>query len=95
MDELNILTNSLKLCNKLEQTLEQEEQNQSESLVRSSNQHLFILSSTGVSKNDQKNFTLLNTSITNTDSAFTQTKLKKLPVAFDNTYRFLKGNLSK
>jgi hypothetical protein len=95
IDELNVLTNSLKLCNKYDKSIGQGIQNQSENSVRTSNQHVFILSATGVNKNEQSIFASLNTSITNVDSVFTQTKLKKLPMTYDNTHRFLKGTPSK
>jgi hypothetical protein len=48
-----------------------------------------------MNKNEQSIFASLQTSITNADSIFTHTKLDKLPISYDNTNRFLKGNLSK
>ena len=84
----------LKLTNKYDKSVEQNEQNQSESAVRTSDQHVFILSANDVNKTEQAIFTSLHTSTKNIDSAFTQTKLNKLPISRDNTNRFLKGNLS-
>jgi hypothetical protein len=95
IDDFNIITNLLKLTNKYEKYTEQYQQNQSEYFVRTSNQHTFILSSSGVNKNEQSIFASLHTSITNDDATFTETKLNNLPISYDNTHRFLKGNLSK
>jgi hypothetical protein len=93
-DNLHTITNLLKLNNKYDKSIDQTEQNQLESSVRTSNQHLFILSSIGTNKNEQSVLSSLHTSITNVDSMFIQTKLNELPISCDNTHRFLKGNLS-
>ncbi|CAF1213810.1 unnamed protein product [Rotaria sordida] len=92
-DDLNILMNSLKLNNKYDKTIAQNEQNASEYFVRTNNQHIFILSSSETQKNEQKIITSLHTSITNADSSFIQTTLNKLPISYDNTHRFLKGTI--
>ncbi len=95
MADLNILTDLLKLNNKYAKSIEQNHQYRSESSVRRSNQHIFILSSSGINKNEQSIFDSFHTSITNVDSMFTNTKLNQLPISYDNTHRFLKGNISK
>jgi hypothetical protein len=94
-EDLNILTSSLKLYNKYDKAIEQQDQHISEEPVRTSNQYIFILSATGMNKHEQSIFASLNSSITSADTVFTQTKLKKLPVAYDNTHRFFKTPLSK
>lgn len=92
-DDLHTITNLLKLTNKYEKSIEQEQQNQLESTVRTSNQHVFILASNGMNKNEQSVFSSLYTSTKSIDSPFTHTKLFKLPISRDNTHRFLKGTL--
>jgi predicted Zn-dependent protease len=92
--DLHTITSLLKLTNKYDKSIAQTEQNQLESSVRTSNQHVFILSSTGPHKNEQLVLSSLHTSITNSDAVFIQTKLNDLPISYDNTPRFLKGNLS-
>lgn len=94
-DDLHTITDLLKLTNKYEKSIEQHQQNQLESTVRSSNQHVFILASNGVNKNEQSVFSSLYTSTKSVDSPFTHTKLYKLPISRDNTHRFLKGTLRK
>jgi len=93
-DGLHTITNLLKLNNKYDTFMEQNDQNQLESSIRTSNQHVFILSSIGANKNDQSIISSVHSSITSSDSMFTNTKLNELPVSYDNTHRFLKGNRS-
>ncbi|CAF2402549.1 unnamed protein product [Rotaria sp. Silwood2] len=92
-DDLNTLMNSLKLNNKYDNMIEQNEQYDSECSVRTNRQHLFILSSSETNKNEQTIITSLHSSITNTDSTFLQTTLNKLPISYENTHRFLKGTI--
>jgi hypothetical protein len=94
-DDLDIITKSLKLNNKYDLSVEQNEQNKSEYSVRTSNQHNFILSSSRINKNEQSILASLNTSITIADSFYTRTNLSNLPISCDNTHRFLKGSLSE
>lgn len=94
IDDFHTITNLLKLNNKFDKSIEQNDQNQLESSIRTSNQHVFILSSIGANKNDQSIISSVHSSITSSDSMFTNTKLNELPVSYDNTHRFLKGNRS-
>lgn len=94
IDDFHTITNLLKLNNKFDKSIEQNDQNQLESSIRTSNQHVFILSSIGANKNDQSILSSVHSSITSSDSMFTNTKLNELPVSYDNTHRFLKGNRS-
>lgn len=94
IDDLESLTSMLKLTNKYTKKIEKNHQYRSESMIRSSNQHLFILSSTSINKVEPSLFSSLQASITNGDSPYTRTKLQNLPISCDNTPRFLKGHLS-
>lgn len=89
------MINLLKLTNKHEKRSEQDQRNRSESSVRAGTQHVFILASNGLHKNEQSIFSSLYTSTKILDSTFTQTKLNKLSISRDNTQRFLKGSLRK
>ncbi|CAF3617558.1 unnamed protein product, partial [Rotaria sp. Silwood1] len=93
-DNLDILTNSLKLNNKYDQYKEQDQLYESEHVLRQSRKHIFILSSADRNHNDQSIISSLHSSLTNGDSIFTQTKIDKLPNTQDNTHRYLKGNLN-
>jgi len=74
--------------------MEQKHQYRSESSIRTSNQHIFILSSSSNNKVEPSVFGTLQSSITIGDSPHMQTKLQTLPISCDNTHRFLKGHLS-
>lgn len=74
--------------------MEQKRQYRSESSIRMSNQHVFILSSSSNNKVEPSVFGTLQSSITIGDSPHMQTKLQTLPISCDNTHRFLKGHLS-
>jgi hypothetical protein len=92
---LNTITNSLKLTNKYAQYIEQNELYDHEHLLRESREHMYVLSSAETNHNEQSIISSLHSSMTNGDSIFTQTKITKLPVAYSNTHRYPKKNLSK
>jgi hypothetical protein len=95
ISNLNMITNSLKLTNKYDQFIEQNELYDHEHLVRESREHMYVLSSPDANCNEQSIISSLHSSMTNGDSIFTQTKITKLPVACNNTNRTFKKNLSK
>ncbi|CAF1104089.1 unnamed protein product [Rotaria sordida] len=94
VDNLDILTTSLKLNNKYDEYKQQNQLYEDEHVLRQSRKHIFILSSSDRNHNDQSIISSLHSSLTNGDSIFTQTKIDKLPNTYDNTYRYLKGNLN-
>jgi hypothetical protein len=94
-DNLNTLTNLLKLNNKYEQCTEQNELYEDEHSLRRSREHIFILSSPETNHTEQSIISSLHSSLTNGDSIFTQAKVDKPSPTYDNTHRYLKGNLSK
>lgn len=95
LDNLNMLTNVLKLRNKFDRELEAKQLFDNERSLRQSNEHVFILSSPDSNQTEQAILSSLHSSMTNGDSIFTQTKIQKLASTFDNTHRYLKSNSSK
>ena len=95
IDNLNTLTNFLKLNNKYDQYKEQNNLYSREHVLRRSRQHIFILSSSETNQNEQSIISSLHSSLTNGDSIFTETKINKLPKTYDSAYRYLRRNLRK
>jgi hypothetical protein len=91
-NNLNTLTSLLKLNNKYDQYVEQNQLLEDEYSLRQSREHVFILSSPEINHTEQSIISALHSSMTNGDSIFTQTKVETLPNNFDNTHRCLKRN---
>ncbi|CAF3379496.1 unnamed protein product [Rotaria socialis] len=89
--DLNRITRQLKLNNKYDITLKQNEQYDSENPIRTNNQQFFLLSALETFQSEQSIITSLHTPITNSDSDVLKTPLHSLPISHDNTARFLKG----
>jgi hypothetical protein len=83
------------LNNKYDQCLEQNKLYKDEHALRQSREHIFVLSSSETNPTEQSIISSLHSSMTNGDSIFTQTKVDKVPTTYDNTHRYLTGNLSK
>lgn len=92
-DDLVSITSSLKLQNKYDKSIEQNDYENS--ISTNNNPHIFILSASDTNQNEQSIITSLHISVTNSDSDFMQTRLNALPISHDNTARFLKGTTSK
>ncbi len=93
-NNLNTLTSLLKLNNKYDQYIEQNQLSEDEYSLRQSREHIFILSSPETNHTEQSIISALHSSMTNGDSIFTQTKVDKLSTNYDNTHRYLKGDSS-
>jgi len=93
-NNLNTLTSLLKLNNKYDQYIEQNQLSEDEYSLRQSREHIFILSSPETNHTEQSIISALHSSMTNGDSIFTQTKVEKLSTNYDNTHRYLKGDPS-
>ena len=95
MNNLNMLTNVLKLKNKYDRGVEERQLIAHEQSLRFSNEHVFTLSSPETNQTEQTILSSLHSSMTNGDSIFTQTKIPKVSNTVDNTHRYLKRNSSK
>ncbi|CAF3953011.1 unnamed protein product [Adineta steineri] len=94
IDNLNIITDSLKLNNKYDQNIEQKQLYDHEHKLRESRENIFVVSSPETNNSEQAIISSLHSSMTNGDSVFTQTKLDKISFS-NNSHRFLKTNATK
>ena len=95
IENLKTVTDSLKLKNKYDKSIDQCSLHQSEYSVRASNQYTFILSGREVNKNKQSIIASINASDNNVNSIFTQTILKELPNSSQSIHRFISQTNSK
>ncbi|CAF0719244.1 unnamed protein product [Adineta steineri] len=94
IDNLNLITDSLKLNNKYDQNIEQKQLYDHEYKLRESRENIFVVSSPETNNSEQAIISSLHSSMTNGDSVFTQTKLDKISFS-NNSHRFLKTNATK
>ena len=94
IENLKTITDSLKLKNKYDKSIDQCTIHQSEYSICASNQHTFILCELEINKNEQSIIASINASQNNVDSVFTQTILHKLPSLSQNTHRFISDTSS-
>ncbi|CAF3603152.1 unnamed protein product [Adineta steineri] len=94
IDNLNLITDSLKLNNKYDQNIEQKQLYDHEHKLRESRENIFVVSSPETNNSEQVIISSLHSSMTNGDSVFTQTKLDKISFS-NNSHRFLKTNATK
>ncbi|UJR31027.1 hypothetical protein I4U23_018536 [Adineta vaga] len=92
VDNLDIITHSLKLNNKYEYYQEQKTLYDREHIIRENRKNIFVLSSPDANHNEQSIISSLHSSMTNGDSVFTQTKVDRTPSTSENTRRYAQRN---